>query len=95
MFDLTALTIYGGFSNKSIEQVLERVLRKHSIKIVELKPKKLILPSAATIGSFFGAFVEETEPEGINESHENVKALYTALQKLMPTLKMVMKKLMN
>ena len=52
MFDLTALTIYGGFSNKSIEQVLERVLRKHSIKIVELKPKKLILPSAATIGSF-------------------------------------------
>ena len=39
MFDLTALTIYGGFSNKSIEQVLERVLRKHSIKIVELKPK--------------------------------------------------------
>lgn len=84
MFDLTALTIYGGFSNKSIEQVLERVLRKHSIKIVELKPKKLILPSAATIGSFFGAFVEETEPEGINESHENegVKALYTALQKI-------------
>ena len=44
----------------------------------------MILPSAATIGSFFGAFVEETEPEGINESHENegVKALYTALQKI-------------
>ena len=84
MFDLTALTIYGGFSNKSIEQVLERVLRKHSIKIVELKPKKLILPSAATIGSFFGAFVEETEPEGINESNDNegIKFFGQALQKI-------------
>ncbi|RCK65392.1 Mitochondrial import receptor subunit TOM70 [Candida viswanathii] len=75
MFDLTALTIYGGFSNKSIEQVLERVLRKHSIKIVEQKPKTLALPSAATIGSFFGAFVEETEPEGINESSEGADTL--------------------
>jgi import receptor subunit TOM70 len=83
MFDLTALTIYGGFSNKSIEQVLERVLRKHSIKIVEQKPKTLALPSAATIGSFFGAFVEETEPEGINESSEGgAKFLYEALQKI-------------
>lgn len=80
MFDLTALTIYGGFSNKSIEQVLERVLRKHSIKIVELKPKTLALPSAATIGSFFGAFVEESEPEGINENSEGgAKFLYDAL----------------
>lgn len=83
MFDLTALTIYGGFSNKSIEQVLERVLRKHSIKIVELKPKTLALPSAATIGSFFGAFVEESEPEGINENSEGgAKFLYDALQKI-------------
>ncbi|EER31365.1 hypothetical protein CTRG_05095 [Candida tropicalis MYA-3404] len=83
MFDLTALTIYGGFSNKSIEQVLERVLRKHSIKIVESKPKTLALPSAATIGSFFGAFVEESEPEGINENSEGgAKFLYDALQKI-------------
>ncbi|CAI5760271.1 unnamed protein product [Candida verbasci] len=83
MFDLTALTIYGGFSNKSIEQVLERVLRKHSIKIVDEKPKKLILPSAATIGSFFGAFVVETEPEGINEQSEGgEKFLYDAIQKI-------------
>ncbi|RLV89448.1 Protein TOM71 [Spathaspora sp. JA1] len=59
MFDLTALTIYGGFSNKSIEQVLERVLRKHAVKIVSGKEKKLALPSAATIGSFFNAFVDE------------------------------------
>ncbi|KAG7660600.1 TOM70 [[Candida] subhashii] len=83
MFDLTALTIYGGFSNKSIEQVLERVLRKHSIKIVESKPKKLNLPSAATIGSFFNAFAEEVNPEGINqESEGGDKFLYDALVKI-------------
>jgi import receptor subunit TOM70 len=83
MFDLTALTIYGGFSNKSIEQVLERVLRKHSVKIVENAPKDLQLPSAATIGSFFGAFVEETAPEGISEASEGgAKFLFEALQKL-------------
>ncbi|EMG47285.1 TOM71 Protein TOM71 [Candida maltosa Xu316] len=83
MFDLTALTIHGGFSNKSIEQVLERVLRKHSIKIVENKPKTLVLPSAATIGSFFGAFVQESEPEGINENSEGgAKFLYEAIQKI-------------
>ncbi|MCH0628395.1 tetratricopeptide repeat protein [Kocuria palustris] len=81
MFDLTALTIYGGFLNKLIEQVLERVLKKHSIKIVELAPKELQLPSAATIGSFFGAFVEETNPEGISaESEGGAKYMYEALQ---------------
>ncbi|ODV77144.1 TPR-like protein [Suhomyces tanzawaensis NRRL Y-17324] len=80
MFDLTALTIYGGFSNKSIEQVLERVLKKHSIKIVESKPKTFNLPSASIIGSFFGAFVEETTPEGISEQSEGAdKFLYDAL----------------
>lgn len=66
MFDLTALTIYGNFSNKSIELVLERVLKKHSVKIVESKPSSENLPSAATIGAFFGAFVTEPTPEGIS-----------------------------
>lgn len=81
MFDLTTLTIYGGFSNKSIEQVLERVLRKHSIKIVESKPNQKNLPSAATIGSFFGAFVQESTPEGVSEeSTGGAKFLYEALQ---------------
>jgi len=80
MFDLTALTIYGGFSNKSIEQVLERVLKKHSMKIVDAKPKELRLPSAATIGSFFGAFVEESSPEGVTEESEGAdKFLHDAL----------------
>lgn len=83
MFDLTALTIYGGFSNKSIESVLERVLRKHSIKIVENSPKLLQLPSAATIGSFFGAFFEELNPENISEnSLTGAKLIYQALQDL-------------
>lgn len=82
MFDLTALTIYGGFSNKSVEQVLERVLKKHSVKIVEanLKNRTLELPSASTIGSFFGAFVPETNPEGLSESSEGSdKFLFDAL----------------
>ncbi|CAN3361415.1 mitochondrial import receptor subunit Tom70p [Diutina catenulata] len=83
MFDLTALTIYGGFSNKSIEQVLERVLKKHSIKIVESAPKQLQLPSAATIGSFFGAFVEETSPAGIStDSEGGAKLMAQALDKM-------------
>lgn len=83
MFDLTALTIYGGFSNKSIEQVLERVLKKQSMKIVDSKPKELRLPSAATIGSFFGAFLKETEPEGISEESTGADAfLYQALKNI-------------
>lgn len=83
MFDLTALTIYGGFSNKLIEQVLERVLKKHSIKIVELAPKQLQLPLAATIGLFFGAFVEETLPAGIStDSEGGAKLMAQALDKM-------------
>lgn len=85
MFDLTALTIYGGFSNKSVEQVLERVLKKHSLKIVEenLKHRTPQLPSSSTIGSFFGAFLPETDPEGIKESTEEAdKILNDALTNL-------------
>lgn len=85
MFDLTALTIYGGFSNKSVEQVLERVLKKHSVKIVEenIKNRVLGLPSASTIGSFFGAFVVETNPEGVNEeSTGNDKLLFDAVAQI-------------
>lgn len=85
MYDLTALTVYGGFSNKSIEQVLERVLKKHSVKIVEenMKNRSFDLPSASTIGSFFGAFVTETNPEGISEeSTGNDKLLFDAIAKI-------------
>ncbi|KAI5970178.1 TOM70 [Candida margitis] len=83
MFDLTALTIYGGFSNKSVEQILERVLRKHSIKIVDQKEKILALPSAATIGSFFGAFADESQLTGVDENSEGgAKFLYDALAKI-------------
>lgn len=85
MFDLTALTIYGGFSNKSVEQVLERVLKKHSVKIVEenLKNRVLELPSASTLSSFFGAFIQETSPEGISEASEGAdKFLFDALTSL-------------
>lgn len=83
MFDLTAMTIYGGFSNKSVEQVLERVLKKHSIKIVESKPKQAKLPSAGTINSFFGAFLLDLHPEGIDENSTGAsKYLYDALQAL-------------
>lgn len=85
MYDLTALTIYGGFSNKSVEQLLERVLKKHSIKVVEenLKNRVPELPSASTICSFFGAFVQETTPEGISEESEGAdKFLFDALKNL-------------
>ncbi|KAK6201209.1 uncharacterized protein RJT21DRAFT_33586 [Scheffersomyces amazonensis] len=82
MFDLTALTIYGGFSNKSIEAVLERVLKKHSIKIVQNKEQVFKLPSASTIGSFFGGFRPDVVPEESNDESQDSadKLLWEFLQ---------------
>lgn len=82
MFDLTSLTIYGGFGSKSVELTLEKVLQKHSLKIVEenLKNRVPELPSATTAGSFFNAFVTETNPEGISEESTGAdKYLFDAL----------------
>lgn len=82
MFDLTALTIYGAFNSKSVEASLERVLQKQSIKIVEeqRKNQKPTLPSAATMASFFGAFVAESAPEGVTEESTGAdKFLYDAI----------------
>ncbi|OBA21701.1 TPR-like protein [Metschnikowia bicuspidata var. bicuspidata NRRL YB-4993] len=82
MLDLTALTIFGGFNSKSVEQSLEKVLQKHSLKIVEANLKNRVpeLPSASTIGSFFGTYVPETAPEGISEeSTGGDKFLFEAL----------------
>lgn len=82
MFDLTALTIYGGFNSRSVEEALEKVLHKHSFKLVEenLKNRVPELPSASTIGSFFGAYVTETNPEGISEESTGAdKFLFDAL----------------
>lgn len=82
MLDLTALTIFGGFNSKSVEQSLEKVLQKHSLKIVEANLKNRVpeLPSASTIGSFFGTYVTETNPEGISEESTGAdKFLFDAL----------------
>ncbi|KAM9920943.1 hypothetical protein OXX59_006849 [Metschnikowia pulcherrima] len=82
MLDLTALTIFGGFNSKSVEQSLEKVLQKHSLKLVEANLKNRVpeLPSASTIGSFFGTYVPETNPEGISEeSTGGDKFLFDAL----------------
>ncbi|GMF00755.1 unnamed protein product [Ambrosiozyma monospora] len=58
MFDLTALTIHGGMNDHSNEVMLERVLKKHSLRIDQEEysnlPKEL--PSASSLSSFFGAF---------------------------------------
>lgn len=68
MFDLTALTLFGGFNNKSVEAILDRVLKKHSYKIVEsnLSKHQNELPSASSISSFFGAFDLENSIEGVD-----------------------------
>lgn len=82
MFDLTSLTVYGGFGAKSVELTLEKVLQKHSLKIVEenLKNRVPELPSATTAGSFFNAYVTETSPEGISEESTGAdKFLFDAL----------------
>ncbi|QPG76030.1 hypothetical protein FOA43_003416 [Brettanomyces nanus] len=61
MFDLTALTIYGGMNDVSNESMLERILKKHSAKINKEKYSNLpkVLPSASSLSSFFGAFSAE------------------------------------
>lgn len=85
MLDLTALTIFGGFNTRSVELSLEKVLQKHSISIVEASMKNRVpeLPSASTIGAFFGTYVPETNPEGISaDSHVSDKYLYDALQNI-------------
>lgn len=82
MFDLTALSVYGSFNSKSVEEALEKVLQKHSFKLVEAQLQERIpeLPSALTIGSFFGAFVSETAPLGISEESTGAdKFLFDAL----------------
>lgn len=85
MLDLTALTIFGGFNTRSVELSLEKVLQKHSIRIVEENMKNRVpeLPSASTIGSFFGTYVPETSPEGISaESEVPDKYLFEALENI-------------
>ncbi|GMM28567.1 protein channel [Martiniozyma asiatica (nom. inval.)] len=61
LFDITALTIYGGMTDGSNEKMLERVLGKLSNKLDEEVYSKLPkeLPSASSMSSFFGAFVKE------------------------------------
>lgn len=85
MLDLTALTIFGGFNTRSVELSLEKVLQKHSIRIVEENMKNRVpeLPSASTIGSFFGTYVPETSPEGISaDSEVPDKYLFEALENI-------------
>ena len=79
MYDLTALTLFGGFNNKSIEAILDRVLKKHSSQIVEknLSKHQNELPSASSISSFFGAFEPEWDNiEGLKKDEENTADYY-------------------
>ncbi|CCH40797.1 Mitochondrial import receptor subunit tom-70 [Wickerhamomyces ciferrii] len=75
MYDLTALSLFGGFNNKSVESVLDRVLKKHSLKIVQsnISKHQSELPSASSISSFFGAFEIESKIDGINEDLDSLK----------------------
>lgn len=61
LFDITAMTIYGGMADKSNEKMMERVLRKLAVQLDEEVYSKLPkeLPSASSMSSFFGAFVKE------------------------------------
>lgn len=81
MFDLTALTILGGFNSKPIEQSLEAVLQKHSLKIVEENYKNRVpeLPSASTIGAFFGTFEPETAISDDSDEASGNKFLQEAI----------------
>ncbi len=61
MFDLTALTIYGGMNDSANEAMLERNLKKQSAKVLKEKYSELpkVLPSTSSLSSFFQAFVPE------------------------------------
>lgn len=75
MFDLTAVTVFGGFNNKSTEAALDRVLKKLSFKVVESRMKSRVpeLPSASSTSSFFGAFDDEPTVEGLPEDPEQLE----------------------
>jgi import receptor subunit TOM70 len=61
MFDLTALSIFGGLSDKTNESYLERVLAKQATKMNDEVYSNLpkVLPSSSSICSFLGAFAKE------------------------------------
>ncbi|ODV94178.1 hypothetical protein PACTADRAFT_76813 [Pachysolen tannophilus NRRL Y-2460] len=85
MFDLTALTIYGGFNNKTSESMLETNLKKQSAKVVQAKLADRVpsLPTAGSITAFFEAFIPETTVEGLDEDNvEGDKFLAEGLRKL-------------
>ncbi|KAG0679403.1 TOM (translocase of outer membrane) complex component [Pichia californica] len=83
MFDLTALSIFGGLTDKSSESVLERVLIKQSNKLNEEVysnlPKEL--PSSSSISSFLGAFVKEDIELDLSK-YENDSGLYYLISAL-------------
>lgn len=67
MFDLTAVTVYGGFNDRSTDLQLEKVLQKQSVKILEGKLMNHVptLPTTSSISPFFGAFKPDLQLEAI------------------------------
>ncbi|GMM34933.1 protein channel [Saccharomycopsis crataegensis] len=86
MFDLTGLTLYGGFNQDMINKTLERNLRSLSEEIVEKQEKNRVptLPSPVYVTSFFSGFqadakivaeLEEKNPEQGSGNFFLLKAL--------------------
>lgn len=78
MFDLTALSIYGGLADKSSESILERVLAKQATKlndeVYSNLPKEL--PSSSSISSFLSAFLPEDIDLDLSKYEEDSGVYY-------------------
>ncbi|AMD19717.1 HCL434Wp [Eremothecium sinecaudum] len=85
MLDLSAVSLYGGYSAQAIEPVLERNMNKQAMEVVKKKladGEKHQLPSNTSLASFFAIFPSETSFENYDESSTADQMLLKALTKL-------------
>ncbi|AGO10584.1 AaceriABR131Wp [[Ashbya] aceris (nom. inval.)] len=85
MLDLSAVSLYGGYSSQTIEPVLERNMNKQAMQVLKQKlsgGEKHQLPSNTSLASFFGIFSPETSFENYDETSEADRTLLKGLRAL-------------
>ncbi|AAS50902.1 ABR131Wp [Eremothecium gossypii ATCC 10895] len=82
MLDLSAVSLYGGYSSQTIEPVLERNMNKQAMQVLKQKlsgGEKHELPSNTSLASFFRIFPSETSLENYDETSEADRILLKGL----------------
>lgn len=85
MLDLSAVSLYGGYSAQTIEPVLERNMNKQAMQVLKKKlaeGEKHQLPSNTSLASFFGIFPSETSFANYDKNFEADRTLLKALKAL-------------